>query len=341
MGTSPATTDNLLAGTKLLDALERGGVDLDVLGRALPHEYRLAQQQPRMLLPDDMSRIFIECARQTGDEHFGLHMSQYAPHDTVGVYGYLLLNAPSIGELLKIASKYFPIFYQGATLRVATVGANSKLIFTRGRPETLSPQHGNEWTLGAFTRLIRSWNLDDWTPIRVRFTNPQPANIDPLLRMFGDNIQFSQEETSIEFERELLRQRNPRADTNLLEILLMQADRLLTRVVNEQSFEAQVRFLILERLEPDGATAGSIARQLNMSVSTLKRRLKEVGLSFRTMREEVIVNLAHQALADSDVRISDIALKLGYSELSSFDRMFARVTGKSPRAYRQSIAHAN
>ena len=57
--------------------------------------------------------------------------------------------------------------------------------------------------------------------------------------------------------------------------------------------------------------------------------------SFRALRDDVIKNLAKQALAETTTHVTEIALKLGYSELSSFDRTFRRMTGMTPRGYRE------
>jgi AraC-like DNA-binding protein len=45
--------------------------------------------------------------------------------------------------------------------------------------------------------------------------------------------------------------------------------------------------------------------------------------------------LSQEALKQTDAQVSEIALKLGYSELSSFDRAFGRLTGMSPLEFRR------
>lgn len=71
----------------------------------------------------------------------------------------------------------------------------------------------------------------------------------------------------------------------------------------------------------------------------MKRRLREEGCSFRQLRDEIVGQLSQEALKQTDAQVSEIALKLGYSELSSFDRAFGRLTGMSPTRVPTIRAH--
>jgi AraC-like DNA-binding protein len=64
---------------------------------------------------------------------------------------------------------------------------------------------------------------------------------------------------------------------------------------------------------------------------------RQRGTNYKQLREEVIVELAKQSLADTDASITVIGGKLGYSESSAFVRAFKRMTGTTPAAYRKSV----
>jgi AraC-like DNA-binding protein len=72
-----------------------------------------------------------------------------------------------------------------------------------------------------------------------------------------------------------------------------------------------------------------------MSRSTLKRRLQDEGLTFRDVKEGVILELAKRALSETDIPVGDIADRLGYSEPSSFHRAFRRLSGTTPSDFRR------
>ena len=72
---------------------------------------------------------------------------------------------------------------------------------------------------------------------------------------------------------------------------------------------------------------------LNMSERTLFRRLQDQGLNFKQLQSQIRMQLAREYLADARLTQSEIALLLGYSEQSAFNRAFKRETGMTPRQF--------
>ena len=87
----------------------------------------------------------------------------------------------------------------------------------------------------------------------------------------------------------------------------------------------------------DGATLATVARRLAMSPRTLQRRLREAGTSFQTELNAAQVRAASALLADTDLKLTVIALEVGCSSLQHFSRLFRSVTGESPSAYRRRM----
>ena len=97
----------------------------------------------------------------------------------------------------------------------------------------------------------------------------------------------------------------------------------------------QTKFLITTSLETEDAGAEPLAKMLHMTTRTLNRHLRQHGTTYRKLREEVIVELAKQSLANTDASITVIGGKLGYTEASAFVRAFKRMAGTTPVAYRK------
>lgn len=68
---------------------------------------------------------------------------------------------------------------------------------------------------------------------------------------------------------------------------------------------------------------------------SLQRRLREEGLSFTSLVDNVRCEMAKYYLQQHQLPISEMALLLGYSEVSAFSRAFRRWFSISPRQWRQ------
>jgi AraC-like DNA-binding protein len=80
---------------------------------------------------------------------------------------------------------------------------------------------------------------------------------------------------------------------------------------------------------------GEVAVCLKLSAGYLGERFEKVtGSAFRCVLRDERVAIACQYLLTTDLRISEIADKLGGQSLSQFNRNFAAATGYNPRAYR-------
>ncbi len=99
----------------------------------------------------------------------------------------------------------------------------------------------------------------------------------------------------------------------------------------------QARERLLEQLTNTGEMPDldSTAGMLGFESHTLRRRLKNEGISYKELRAIARQDLAVKLLGRHDMSIEDVASSLGYSELSSFSRAFKLWTGMTPMKYRQ------
>lgn len=78
------------------------------------------------------------------------------------------------------------------------------------------------------------------------------------------------------------------------------------------------------------------ARVFGTSTRTLQRRLADVGLTHEALVERARLAAAAARLADTDARIVEIALDVGYSDHAHFTRAFRRWTGETPKHFRDT-----
>lgn len=110
----------------------------------------------------------------------------------------------------------------------------------------------------------------------------------------------------------------------------------LTRSLDQRSggtsYSAKVRQLLEKN--PRQRSSQSVADELSVSTSTLKRRLAEEGTTFRELRESCLRESAVLLLLTRSMSASQIATELGYGDPTNFSHAFKRWTGLSPREFR-------
>ena len=89
-------------------------------------------------------------------------------------------------------------------------------------------------------------------------------------------------------------------------------------------------------LLPSGVPRQSlIARELNLSLRSLQRKLAQSGTSFSEVLNQVRNEMACHYLKSPRHQVITIAYLLGFSDPSNFSRAFKRWNGESPYHYRQ------
>jgi len=88
----------------------------------------------------------------------------------------------------------------------------------------------------------------------------------------------------------------------------------------------------------DPLSLPGVARAAGLSAGHLSEKFKQItGSKFVDYVARVRFEKACDCLANEDRRISEIAFAVGFQSLSQFNRIFKKLSGKSPTAYRQTF----
>ena len=81
-----------------------------------------------------------------------------------------------------------------------------------------------------------------------------------------------------------------------------------------------------------------VAKAVNISASYLSEKFKKVtGINFVDYVVRARIENARALLEDVDVRISEIAFAVGFQSLSQFNRVFKKLSRKSPTEFRARL----
>ena len=106
--------------------------------------------------------------------------------------------------------------------------------------------------------------------------------------------------------------------------LIEQADRYLRSLYVQDNVAAQLKRLLAELLATGEANADAACRRLKLSRRTLQRRLRAEKTSFQKVLREVRAELAVRYLSDRRLKALEVAMLLGYNNISSFTTAFKK-----------------
>jgi AraC-like DNA-binding protein len=128
----------------------------------------------------------------------------------------------------------------------------------------------------------------------------------------------------------------PAADRTLYELLKEYLEGDCTQPPRLALLQS-VRKAVTESLKDGKPNLTQVAKKLGLGPRSLQRKLKRYGMDFKEIVVETRSRLALAYLQDSKHTLTEIALLLGYSEVSAFNRAFKRWTDTSPLDYRRLI----
>ena len=253
----------------------------------------------------------------------------------VGVLGYLVLATETMGEAMLAYQRYEKLFYGIELAELTHQGDQVEIRWARSGAEL--GQNGDGVAIAALVTFLRKQIPDPIRPTLVSFIHPlSTARHIAYEEFFQCPVKDNDSHIRVRFPRSYLQIRMPHADPGLKALLNRQADALLRALPDPNEFDRALQKVLLRLLADGDATLESAAKVLHLAPRTLQRRLAKHGLSWQQWLDRNREQLACEYLADPGLGLSDIALLLGFSEQSAFNRAFKRWRGIAPGKYREA-----
>ena len=119
-----------------------------------------------------------------------------------------------------------------------------------------------------------------------------------------------------------------------------QAERYVRSLCPQDDIATELKRKLADLMARGEANADAACRALRLSRRTLQRRLQAEKTSFQRILNEVRAELAVRYLRDARLKSLEIAMLLGYSNLSSFTTAFKSWYDLPPAQYRQKFLGA-
>ncbi|MFT6957404.1 MAG: AraC-like DNA-binding protein [Halieaceae bacterium] len=302
---------------------------------------RTVLTEPDTLVPlAKHARLMQVTAEGLGDDCFGLHVGLQLEPTDMGPIGFALMNSPTVKASLEIFSRYLGAYTRGCYFQLKCDSSFAYYDFGYTLPELglVDRRQEAECTLALLLNIVRRLSGQNWSPVKVYFEHPRPANISEHKRIFGAPVEFSYKVNRLVFNRSFLDQPVKTAQSRLLAVIEEHLQQVIDNQHHEYDLVNQVSNLVARELSNGMPTVDWVAEQLNMTKRTLQRRLTDNGVGFSEIVDDVRRNMAVQYVEKSDISLTEIAFLLGYSHLSAFCRTFRRWTGTTPQKIRSQKA---
>jgi len=286
---------------------------------------------------DVFCRLFEQAAKRTGCDHFGLLFGQqFQPRD-LGMWGYAALSAPTLGSALETLAGLFRYQQSSSTMRfVRQDGKHARLEYRIDSPDILARRQDAELSLGQFVNLIRECCGRDWSPAEIHFEHPCPAAPRPHQSAFDAPVFFGCATNAIVLDCALLERPMPARDIRL-QGMMRNCLEMLGPGDRIQKLYDRIRDAVGQSLADGVPTLEQTAAILRTTPNAVRRALADENVSFRETIDQMRFELAKHHLAQRHLPLTEIAMILGYSELSAFTRAFTRWSGASPLGYRNAL----
>jgi AraC-like DNA-binding protein len=286
---------------------------------------------------ESLFRVWSECMRALRDPGLPVAAAQRVRLEEYAVLGFAATAAPTFRAALAIVARYSHVVADGCRFTVVDDPAHPaiRLRWEREGERSLGHRVANECAVAEVLHVARQILGARVAPVGVAFRHPAPASLAAHVAFFDVRPRFGSSWEGLELPRELLDRVPQQANPPLAAWLERQMASAVATRVPPATFAERVERRVEQDLaegEPDG---GRVARALGVSERSLRRRLKEEGLSFRAIGERARRRRAESLLAAGEVTIDEVAFLTGYSETSAFARAFKRWSGETPGSFRR------
>jgi AraC-like DNA-binding protein len=281
-------------------------------------------------------RLFTEAARQTGNDNFGLQFgAQFEPRK-LGAIGYAAVSSPTLGAALANMEKYFPAHQEQSSFGLIQDGDILWLSYRIFDPRISERRQDAELSIGMFRNVFRRALGPRWSPLEVRFEHTAPDNPAEHESVYGAPVLFGRRTNAIAFKRGDLDTPMPDQDPYLFSVIEPFLKSRCDLHGSPETLATIIRNQIKLNLSTTAPTMAEIGRLFGLSECQFQHEMQAHGLSFQDLLRAARKELCMHYLNDGGMPLTEVALLLGYSELSAFSRAFRNWTGISPQKYRGS-----
>jgi AraC-like DNA-binding protein len=317
-------------------ALEAKGIDPDPLleSASLKRSDFIDQPDGRVDI-SLMTQFWQAVATKSQDPAFGLSVAKYVQPMHFRALGMLMLTDTNLESAITKLGQYSDLVSNSVTTSIEHTPELIGLCFDHIANVHIHPMATDSF-FATITTLCKQLGANNDLVSHVQLKRPLPKSQLKWLQCFNSPVEFSAFRDCLWIKREKLNNATTMGDKKLAAFNESVVIEYITNM-NPSQISTKVKNLLMILFENGEPKLKTIAKKLNMSERSLRRRLKEENISYREVLKNTRIELASHYLANTQMPITQVSLKLGFSDTSNFSRAFTRWFSQSPSQFRVSL----
>ncbi len=317
----------------IADLLREQGINESLLLEDTTLTLSSLRNQKTFIRYSQLLQILDNALRLYPKPGLGLEIGRREHVASWGLLGFAVMSVADIRSVMEVGNRYYlsgPALYD-LTSYVEGDQCVMQVIVPKpiGRLLPVVVEELFATTLTVFPELTGvPFALKE---IQVTYSKPEYSKL--YEEFFQCPIQYSAHANRLIFDSAYLD--TPLINANPVSAQLCQ--QLCEQALQSQVWDAELCQsikLILLRTPERFPNMDSVAGELEMSPRTLRRRLSEQETTYQTLMDEVRRDLAIGYLSDTQLSMSEVADRIGFTEYGNFRKAFKRWTGHAPSYYR-------
>ncbi|MEE3208736.1 MAG: AraC family transcriptional regulator [Pseudomonadota bacterium] len=285
------------------------------------------------LAPESYARLMLTIWRKTNDEAMGLNPEPVV-FRTFAMMGRSIITCATLEHAIRRASSFYRLQPHSPQITVEKGEHRARLLITH--ESDYDPDHFLSESLLVIWHRFCSWLIGRGIPLlKVECPYAPPGHVSLYDDLFATPVTFNCDSLSLTIPLQAIHAPVVQSATSLEEFLGHSPADILARPNPHESTSAKVRHALMSLASDQMPDLTGMADALSVSGATLRRRLRQEGTTYQTIKDNVRLMEAKRLLACSELSIADIAVASGFSETSAFTRAFSRWTGDSPANFRR------
>ncbi|ANF80821.1 AraC family transcriptional regulator [Acinetobacter sp. NCu2D-2] len=278
--------------------------------------------------------LLVALDQQLQRPGLGLEIAALVQPKHLGILAYVVLSCETLGDALMRYHDYHRLVYDGTPLQVSVQDDFLSIAWDE-IPFNMTAQITDEIAIALMMEFLKSiLDIQDIRLKEIHFQHQSAKHTLVYEQYFRCKVRFGQAKTQVLMAVSELNRPLKKGDQTLQQLLRQQAEALLEQLPNTRPADHRLQQAILTGLQKNMFQIEHIAKQMNMSVRQLQRHLQMQGKTYQQRMQEIRCMMATEYLKDANLSLQEIALLLGYSEQSAFQRAFKQWTKLTPQQWR-------